>query len=263
MLVGRVYRICVLNIPLRTGQEVFPTIEIVDRLYPPIGQELRFPIQIDLPQEDLQLAIAGKFVTRVIYLEDPERALPVGKGEKDQNWFDVGPGKDPLVVADSLGRPVAIVRMGGRVPDAHEGLDSSFLFGSPPVMKFWVEANRSGPQVQLTPPVPPARTGPQVPTSPPAPPANNISPSVRVNPFVPEPPSAPRGASSAAAPDLVPPGEAVPPTSVPDGKVDRLEPHLKVMPPPPRKKPLAGAPPTVDKPAGARPTADKSEVLPP
>ena len=57
-------------------------------------------------------------------------------------------------------------------------------------MKFWVEANRSGPQVQLTPPVPPARTGPQVPTSPPAPPANNISPSVRVNPFVPEPPSA-------------------------------------------------------------------------
>ena len=54
----------------------------------------------------------------MIYLEDPERALPVGKGEKDQNWFDVGPGKDPLVVADSLGRPVAIVRMGGRVPDA-------------------------------------------------------------------------------------------------------------------------------------------------
>ena len=51
MLVGRVYRICVLNIPLRTGQEVFPTIEIVDRLYPPIGQELRFPIQIDLPRK--------------------------------------------------------------------------------------------------------------------------------------------------------------------------------------------------------------------
>ena len=43
--------------------------------------------------------------------------------------LNVGPGRDPLVAADELGRPVAIVRMGGRVPD--QGADPNFYFGSP------------------------------------------------------------------------------------------------------------------------------------
>jgi len=40
---------------------------------------------------------------------------------------------DPLEVADRLGRPVAIVRLGGRLPDAM-GPDQRFLYGSPPVL---------------------------------------------------------------------------------------------------------------------------------
>jgi len=136
MLVGQVYRFSVVNIPLREGAEVFPTIEVINRLYPPRGQETRFPIIIELTRDDVHLALAGKFVTRVVYLEDPARATPVRQIDKGQGWFEVGPGKDPLAVADVLGRPMAIVRLGGRVPDQPEAPDMGFLFGCPPLIKF-------------------------------------------------------------------------------------------------------------------------------
>src|SRR6184192_983880 len=35
MLIGQVYRLKVANLPNYEGQEVFPTIEVIDRLYPP------------------------------------------------------------------------------------------------------------------------------------------------------------------------------------------------------------------------------------
>jgi len=135
MLIGQVYRLRITNIPMRAGLEVFPTIEVIDRLYPPRGQETRFAIPIELTQVDLQLALQGKFVTRVIYLEDPRRALPVDENPQTQEWFDVGPSRDPLAAADGLGRPVAILRMGARLPNA-QGPDMQFLFGCPPFVQY-------------------------------------------------------------------------------------------------------------------------------
>ena len=38
--------------------------------------------------------------------------------------------------ADVLGRPVAILRMGGRVPDLRAEADPEFLFGAPPAVHF-------------------------------------------------------------------------------------------------------------------------------
>lgn len=148
LLVGRVYRLKVTNVPQAEGLELFPTIELVDRLYPPAGQELHFPIVLELPAEDLLLAGQGKFVTRVIYLEDPQRALPVMEQDSGPFWFDVRPNEDPLAVADSLGRPLAIIRLGGRVPLPEEENDPRFLFGSPPLRVF-------PPKVKLLPSPPP------------------------------------------------------------------------------------------------------------
>ena len=71
MQIGYVYRLQVTNIPNNDGVDIYPTIELVDRLYPPPGLALRFPIPIELTQEELQLAADGAFVTRVIYVEDP------------------------------------------------------------------------------------------------------------------------------------------------------------------------------------------------
>jgi len=132
MLIAPVYRLRVTNIPLHEGAEVFPTIEVIDRLYPPAGQAPRFPIPIELTQGDLELALEGHYVTRVVYLEDPEHVLPTGPPCKEQNWFDAGPGSNPVEVADRLGRLMAIVRLGGRVPDGRTGPDCQFLAGCPP-----------------------------------------------------------------------------------------------------------------------------------
>jgi hypothetical protein len=159
LLVGAVYRLCAINLPFREGVEVYPTIEVIDRLYAPPGQEARFPVQIELAREDLELAAAGKFVTRVIYVENVGAALPAQDVKAQPNWFDVPPGSDPLVVADTLGRPMAIVRIGGRVPDLATGPDAAFLFGCPPVLR--IPPRPTVPGERIPAPVPQAPARPQ------------------------------------------------------------------------------------------------------
>ena len=132
LLIGAVYRLRVTNIRLAEGVEAFPTIELIDRLFAPADQQRRFAIPIDITEEDLKLAIEGKFVTRVIYLEDPRQAMPTRDNPQSQSWFDTAPGQDPLAMADGQGRPVAILRLGARVPDQGQLQDPSFFFGSPP-----------------------------------------------------------------------------------------------------------------------------------
>jgi hypothetical protein len=131
LLPGRVYRLKVTNIPLQPGSEVFPTIEIINRLYAPAGSVQRFPIPIQLTREELELALRGQFVIRVIYLEDPRNALPVVEDPKNQRYYEVAASQDPLEVADRLGRPMAILRIGSRVPDM-DLTTGRFLFDSPP-----------------------------------------------------------------------------------------------------------------------------------
>jgi hypothetical protein len=131
MQVGPVYQLKISHIPFREGYEVFPTIEVINRLYPPPGQAACFPVPIQLTTEELEFALDGRYVTRVIYLEDAETALPQQDDPKKQRYFDVLTSQDPLKVADQLGRPMAILRMGSRVPDAN-----TELCASPPVVIY-------------------------------------------------------------------------------------------------------------------------------
>ena len=135
MLIGAVYRFRVTGIPQYEGLEVYPTVEVIDRIYPPMGLENKFPIDIELTREELEMALDGKFVTRVIYLENPDKALPVAEDPANQGYFEAASHENPLEVADRVGRPVAILRMGGRLPDA-TGPDLKFLFGCPPLRKY-------------------------------------------------------------------------------------------------------------------------------
>jgi hypothetical protein len=143
--IGPVYRFCVTEIPGYPGIEVYPTVELVDRLYPPCGQELRFPVPVELTQEELLMAAEGRFITRVIYLEDPDLAPALARDGQEQPWVESRPGDDPLVMADSLGRPMAILRMGGRVPE-NNALDTGFNYGAPPMIVYTQSA--AEPQVQ-------------------------------------------------------------------------------------------------------------------
>ena len=132
LLIGSVYRLRVTDIPSEPGAEVFPTIELIDRLYPPPGLALRFPIPIELTEEELRMAARGVFITRVIYVEDPLQALPVREKDGHTQWFEAAHGDDPLVTADRIGRPIAILRLGARYPIEMNG-EGGFTYGMPPI----------------------------------------------------------------------------------------------------------------------------------
>ena len=120
MQIGPVYQLKISNIPYFEGYEIFPTIEVINRLYPPEGKAGRFPIPIQFTQEELEMALSGQYVTRIVYLEDHESALPFQDDPARQRYFEAGPGEDPLQVADKLGRPMLIMRMGSRVPSPED-----------------------------------------------------------------------------------------------------------------------------------------------
>lgn len=133
--IGPVYRLRVTNFAEGDTAEIFPTIEMIDRLYPPPGLALKFPAPIELTQEELALAERGAFVTRVIYVEDPKQALPIARrAGEEQPWYEAPPGEDPLVTADRNGRPIAILRIGSRRPDANSA--NGFVATAPPLVVF-------------------------------------------------------------------------------------------------------------------------------
>lgn len=134
--VGDAYRFKVTNIPLRPGVELFPTLEIIDRTHPPMGEELRHAVLVELAKEDLYTAIQGKYVTRVIYIEDPNTAMPVAQTNlHGQGFFDVPAEANAYEVAKTLGRPIAILRIGARMPEVDE-IDMDFLFQCPPFLHY-------------------------------------------------------------------------------------------------------------------------------
>ncbi|HBJ36295.1 MAG TPA: hypothetical protein DDZ51_16395 [Planctomycetaceae bacterium] len=136
LLVGGVYRFRVTAIPGFEGEEIFPTIEVIDRTYPPHHLAVRHPIPIHLELDDLRDALSGRMVTRVIYLEDPTSAVPIDTTPESGITLDIPPYQDPLHVADTLGKPVAIIRIGSVTPPTHQSLLPQFFFGYPPWVRI-------------------------------------------------------------------------------------------------------------------------------
>lgn len=132
MAIGQVYRVRVESIPRFGGKEIYPSIEVIDRLNAPQGMENQFPIHVVITQDDLEKAISGRLVTKVIYLEDAKMSLPYRPVRDDQPYFDVGPSEDPLRTAEGLGRPMAILRIGSRTPSFEEFTTGGFDFYSGP-----------------------------------------------------------------------------------------------------------------------------------
>lgn len=131
---GIAYRFRISDIPYHPGRALYPSVKILDRIHPPQGKELEFPIVVELTQEDLELALAGRLVTRIVYLENPQTASPQ-RSQDGAISTDIVPGADPLVVAKALGKPVAVVRIGARVPNEVQP-DPAFFFGSPNWIDF-------------------------------------------------------------------------------------------------------------------------------
>lgn len=131
LIVGSVYRFQITSIPGAEGAELYPTIEVIDRTYPPPGLATRFPIEVMLDQDDFDSALQGRLVTRVIYLEDPQTASPIPQTPQTARPLEIAEYQDALETADRFGRPVAIVRIGSVAPPRTPELLPGFFFGYP------------------------------------------------------------------------------------------------------------------------------------
>ena len=147
MGIGFVYRFKLSDLPQpdAIGQSLYPSIEVIGKLKPPAGLENDFPIQVVVTRDDIDLALSGRMVTRVIYLEDPRGTLPHLHTETEQPSVDIRRGQDPLRAAERMGRPMAILRMGSRVPMENE-VAEWFTFGvaAPQVLPNPRPANFAG-----------------------------------------------------------------------------------------------------------------------
>jgi uncharacterized repeat protein (TIGR01451 family) len=137
------YRLLVRGITERPVAELYPVVEIVGHLHRPEGIDPgKYPIRVVFNQDDMDDAVdRGRLVTKVIYLEDPDQAIPFKMAKDEVPVITLNPTEPPLRVASALGRPVAIVRIGGRRPTNSEidgavagdiGLDYAENIGSKP-----------------------------------------------------------------------------------------------------------------------------------
>ncbi len=140
MLVGRTYRFQISGMPEYPGANLYPTIELLDRLHPPNGREQDFPIPIQFTAEEIETALNDRLVTKVIYLEQPQWAAPLEPGHPI-NVDDLPPTANLMQAADRRGRAMAIVRIGGRVPTTRGGGNSQFYGDLAPVITRTFDRN--------------------------------------------------------------------------------------------------------------------------
>ncbi len=143
---GHIYRLRLTNMPEFPHAELYPSIEILDRLHPPPGKENHYPIPILFSKDDIGLALAGRLVTRVIYLEQPRLAQQLDPLNREIAQA-VLPSENVLEEADRLGRPMIIVRIGDRHPSRFQTSSSFFGTGGDAQMRSDEFTVRRPPQI--------------------------------------------------------------------------------------------------------------------
>lgn len=111
---GAIYRLRISNIPGREGAELFPTLEIAPVTPRTDAYLAHAPIPVQFTDEDFDQVLGGNFVTKVIYLPDPEfQELALANVETLVSTR-LEPGVDPIAEADRRGSILAILRMGNK-----------------------------------------------------------------------------------------------------------------------------------------------------
>lgn len=115
--VGHTYRLRIADMLGQANAELYPSIEVLDRLHPPHGLKHDFPIPIVITEKEIKHALEGKLVTKVIYLEQPQLAEPRPLERADDFRTVTLSNRINLIAeADQRGRPLMILRLGSRKP---------------------------------------------------------------------------------------------------------------------------------------------------
>ncbi|QEG39002.1 hypothetical protein [Roseimaritima ulvae] len=126
---GGLYRLKLTNIINREGVELYPTLELA-YANPRTGAYLAHnAIPVQFTEEDLDQVLTGNFVTKVIYLPDPDFQGPALAGIDTLVSTRLDPGVDPIVEADSRGSILAIIRLGDKDIEMAQGVDAGYAGG--------------------------------------------------------------------------------------------------------------------------------------
>ena len=122
---GGIYRLKLTNIPGREGVELYPTVEIGPTTPRTEAFLAHNAVPVQFTEEDFDQIITGNFVTKVIYLPDPEFQELALAGVETLVSTRLDPGVDPIVEADRRGSILAVVRAGNKdigMPGANDDL---------------------------------------------------------------------------------------------------------------------------------------------
>jgi hypothetical protein len=111
---GAIYRLKLTNIPGREGVELYPTLEVAPSLPRTDAYLAHTGVPVTFTEEDFDQVLAGNFVTKVIFLPDPEFQELALAGVEELVSTRLDPGVDPIVEADRRGAILAIVRIGNK-----------------------------------------------------------------------------------------------------------------------------------------------------
>ena len=101
---GHIYRLKLANIPGRPGVELYPTLEMAPAMPRTEAFLAHNAIPVQFTEEDFDQVLSGNFVTKVIYLPDPEFQELALAGVETLVSTRLDPGVDPIVEAIAAGR---------------------------------------------------------------------------------------------------------------------------------------------------------------
>lgn len=111
---GAIYRLKLSNIPGRPGVELYPTLEVAAAMPRTQAFLAHSAVPVQFTEEDFDQVISGNFVTKVIYLPDPEYQELALAGVETLVSTRLDPGVDPIVEADNRGSILGVVRLGNK-----------------------------------------------------------------------------------------------------------------------------------------------------
>jgi hypothetical protein len=110
---GYIYRVQLSGFPGQPGLALYPSLEVRGTLQlPKATRPSDHPVPLNFTPEDVDRALQGDLITKVIVLEHPDQAIP--EVSTPNLPLEIDGGRDPLAEARVRGRPVLIIRLGGR-----------------------------------------------------------------------------------------------------------------------------------------------------
>ena len=134
---GAIYRLKLTNVPGRPGVELYPTLEVGPSMPRTQAFLAHNAMPVQMTEEDFDQVLSGNFVTKVIYLPDPEYQELALAGVETLVSTRLDPGVDPIVEADRRGSIMGVLRLGNKdleIPsDGSQGatvMPASFMMGA-------------------------------------------------------------------------------------------------------------------------------------